>query len=242
MSIEFSNPTLESGICELIDANCGTNLVSYPKAKKVVDVNLAIDAAVAIAIQESGKAQFDDTNHTDYPIITLDLVGGRRDYSFTTDENGNLILDYYKVVVKSSSTGEYYEVGPVDVQSDPNMNSFFNGNDIQGAPSRYDKTGNGLFLDPIPENDVPDGLKIYINREGSHFTSADTTKMPGFPGVLHEYFAIRPSYFYALRKGLKNKNDLFDEMIRWENKIRAHFGSREKDTRSVLKGKEVGFR
>ena len=93
MSIVFSNPTTKAGICELIDANINTDLVSYPMIDKVRDINLALDAFLAIALKACGGWQFDDSNQTKDPIITTDLVSDQRDYHFTTDEQGNLILD-----------------------------------------------------------------------------------------------------------------------------------------------------
>lgn len=242
MSLQFSNPTLKSGIVQLIDENCKSNSISYPLARKVADVNLALDSFLAIALQASGRWQFDDSNQGDYPIITTDLVAGTRDYAFLEDESGNLILDIYKVVVKATTTGQYYEVDPVDVQSDSYMNGFFSGQDIQGLPNRYDKTANAIFLDPIPSQNVTDGLKVYINREGVYFTATDTDKKPGVPGILHDYFVYRPAYLYAVRNSLKNKDDLEKEMLKCEAKIVEYFGLREKDTKKVLSNKQICFR
>lgn len=222
----------------LIDRNCKSNSVSYSTADKTADENLAIDFVYATIFAAGGTWQFDDSNHTDYPIITTNLVSSQRDYAFTTDENGNLILDIYKVMVKDSS-GIYHEIDPVDVQSEADMDSFYDGQNVTGTPTRYDKTANGIFLDKIPSYNSTDGLKIYINREGSHFLTTDTTKMPGFAGLYHEYVALRPSYQYAYRNGLPNTLLLQNEMITMERKIEEHYGKRERDIkRRLVPGKE----
>lgn len=233
MSLTFTQTT------ELIDRNCKSNSTSYELADKTADINLALDKALAIIFKSSGKWQFDDSNHTDYPIITSDLTQGQRDYPFVTDEAGNLILDIYKVVLKNTTTGQYDEVYPVDAQSDNDMFGFFDGVNTPGKAYRYDKTANGIFLDPIPDTTVTDGIKIYINREGSYFTTSDTTKKAGFAGLFHEYLALRPSYQYAYRNGLDNKNDLKNEMLTMEADMKAYYRDRSKDETPIITSRTI---
>jgi hypothetical protein len=238
MSLTFSQ------ITTMIDDNCQTNSTTYPTAKKVVDINNALDKVLSLIFRSDGRWTFDDSNFEDYPIITTNLVAGRREYSFTTDETGNLILDVYKVMAKSSATGGYIELYPVAQQrpaslpiGDNNIAAgvppmtMVDGNNSQGTPRCYAKTGNGLFLDLIPSYNATAGLKVYINREGSYFTTSDTNKKPGYAGLFHEYLALRPSYQFAYRKGLSNANALQAEMLRMEQEIIKYYGGREKDTR-----------
>lgn len=218
-----------------IDKNCKSNSVSYPLADKVVDINLALGDAFTLAFQAGGTWQFDDSNHTDYPIITTALASSQRDYPFTTDEQGNLILDIYKVMVRISATGEYQEAFPVDVQSESGTESFYDGQNLTGIPYRYDKTANGIFLDPIPNYNSTDGLKVYINREGSFFTTADTTKKPGIDPLCHEYLALKPSYKYARNNSLANVARLEKDMMLMEKRITERYAKRERDVVNVLR-------
>jgi len=219
-------------LTNLIDRNCQTTATSYPIADKTADCNLALDSFLAIALQADGKWQVDDSNQTKYPILTADLVSGQRDYSFTTDEQGNIILEIYKVMVKNPS-GLFVEMAQVDQQSenspDNPITGMVDGQNLTGIPNKYDKTGNGLFLDPIPNYDSTGGLKLWINREASYFTVSDTTKKPGFAGIFHEYIALRPSYMYAMRKGLKNVRELQILVLQMEAQIKKHFSQRAKD-------------
>lgn len=235
MSLQFSNSTNKSGIVELIDAYVKTNSSRYPLTEKTRDINLALDRVFSLIFKNSGDWQFDDSNHSDYPIITTNLVANQRDYSFVSDETGNLVLDIYKVMVKTSATGSYAEIKPVDQQSDADMSSFFDGNNATGIPTRYDKTANGIFLDVIPSYSATDGLKIFINREASYFTTTDTTKKPGFAGIFHEYLALRPAYQYALRNGLPNVNILKAEMLEMEQAIEQYYANRERDVTVRMK-------
>lgn len=229
-----------SQIVSEIDKNCKSSSVSYPLADKVVDINLALGDAFTLAFQAGGTWQFDDSNHTDYPIITTPLVTSQRDYPFTTDEQGNLVLDIYKVMVRISATGQFQEVYPVDVQSDSDTESFYDGQNLTGIPYRYDKTANGIFLDPIPNYNSTDGLKIYINREGSFFTVSDTTKKPGIDALCHEYLALKPSYKYARNNGLPSVARLEKDMMLMEKRIVERYAKRERDTVSVLRSNDYG--
>lgn len=201
-------------------------------AQLTSDVNLALDEFFSLAIKASGTWQIDDSNHTDYPIITTNLVSGQRDYSFTVDGSSNLILDIYKVLVKDSG-GTYHEIQPVDQQTkndnQQNTDSFLDGLNTSGVPSRYDKTANAIFLDPIPNYNSTAGLKVLINREPSYFTVNDTTKKPGVPGLYHKYFALKPALDYARRNSLASYNRLEAEVAKMEMAIANNFSRRERD-------------
>lgn len=222
-------------IDEAIRLNTGCSLASYSIAERTADENLALDKAWSIIFKAVKNWQYDDSNHTsDYPFVETDLVANQKDYAFTTDEQGNLILDIFRVMIKNSS-GVYVEIQPVDMRDDSNTETYWDGNDTAGIPVTYSKTGNGIILNCPPNyswriaTELERGLKIFINREGSYFTTSDTTKKPGFAGSFHEYVSLRPSYYYAFRKGLKNKNDLKNEMLEMEASIKNHYSSRERD-------------
>jgi len=230
MSLNFTN------IVSLIDSNVKSNSISYPIAEKVLDANVGLDRILNIIFKAGGTWQFDDSNFTDYPIIKTNLVAGQRDYSFTSDENGNLILDIYKVMV-ADENGVYYEIYPIDVQSQSGTQGFYDGKNTQGKVIYYDKTGNGIFLEQIPSYDSEGGLKLYINREASYFTTSDTTKKPGFAGLFHSYLALYPSYQYAMRNGLANMKTLEYEIQKMEQQVSDFYGTRGKDERRVIRGK-----
>lgn len=196
------------------------------------DVNLAYDDFLDMAFKSGGTWQFDDSNHTDYPIITTNVVSGQRDYAFTLDENSNLILDIYRVMIADSS-GVFREIMPVDQQTrnsnQVNTDSLIDGRNTSGIPSRYDKTANGIFLDLVPNYTYANGLKVHINREPSYFVYTDTTKKPGVPGIYHKYFALKPALDYARRKSLAVLPRLENEVFKMEQAIKDGFGKRERD-------------
>jgi hypothetical protein len=229
-----------TNIFALIDVEVKTNTTTYPLATKVLDINVALDDAIDLAIRSCGIGQFDDTNHTDYPTITTDLTSGQRDYSYTQDGSSNLILDIYKVMVMNTS-GVYEEIPQVDMQSERGTEAFYDGLNTTGQPTCYDRTGNGIIFDVIPNYDKTDGVKMFINREGSYFTVSDTTKKPGIDGRLHEYLVIAPAYKYACRNSLNNKDDLYARKLLLERKISEVYSKKDRGVRKILSKKPFNF-
>lgn len=243
MSLQFNDTTNKKGIIQKIERICKFSDGYISGNSSVLldftaDVNMALDSVFSIIFEATGTWQFDDSNHTDYPFITTNLVSGQRDYTFTSDESGNLILDVYKVMVKDEN-GYYNDIDPVDQQSDDAMQSFYDGRNTQGTPTRYDKTGNGILLDAIPSYSQTAGLKVFINREGSYFTSSDTTKKPGFVGLHHDYLALLPAYEYATANGLSNRNEIRQMLLEKESAIKKYYRDRTRDEVLVITSQDI---
>lgn len=249
MSLQLSDTTTDLGIIQQIedelDWDRGDILNNTALLKKVVaKINLAWDDYLAIALTASGKWQYDDSSHTDYPIIYTNLVSGQRSYLITTDEQGNLVLDIYKAAILPSATATLYEeIFPKDQQTKNHAPDLVSESTATGVPHEYDKTANGIFLDPPPSYNATNGLKLYINREASRFTTSDLTKKPGCPGLHHEYFVFKAAHAIARPKGLTTKNDLAAEIFKYEGdksagiqgKIARYFAQREKDEKPRIK-------
>ncbi|RJQ33894.1 hypothetical protein C4568_03775 [Candidatus Parcubacteria bacterium] len=238
MSLAFSDTSTYKGIIQELEREIGEDygyISGNPTRLKAatVSVNQAYDDYLPLAFQGSGTWQFDDSNHTDYPEARHNLVSGRRDYKFTTDESSNLILDIHKVMVADSS-GVFHEAKPVDKQSETDTDGLWDGRDTGGFPIKYDKTANAIFLDPIPNYNYTEGLKIFINREPSYFVSTDTSKKPGVPGHHHRWFVIRAAEDFARRNNLTNYPAIRAERLAMEASIKEYFGSRNRDERKRL--------
>ena len=243
MSLQFSDTSTYRGIIQQYERELGLDAGDISgnatKLKHVTaDINLAWDSYLAIALPASGTWQYDDSNHTDYPIIKTNIVSGQRSYIFTTDEQSNLVLDIYKAaILKSADATLYEEIEPLDQQSKGQGDSIVSESTAQGIPQGYDKTANGIIFDTIPNYSATLGLKLYINREASYFTTADTTKKPGCPGIHHRYFVIKPAYDHARRKGLTIQASLRNEVMQMEKSIEQYFGRRNRDEKHRLKPK-----
>lgn len=241
MSIQFSDTTGKAGLIQQLEQACGfpdggisssTVLLALFTGK----VNIAQDEAFSLILRNNGW-NVDDFNHTKDPFLTTPLVSGQRDYHFTTDSEGSIILDIYRVMVRQSATGPYKDLDVADIQdrNDPHaQTTFVDGINTQGVPRAYDKTGNGIFLDPIPNYASTDGLKIFINREAIRFATSDTTKISGLDSLCHDFLYLKPAYEYARDKGLQNMQTLFRDMQTSWNKIIMRYQSRERDRRKAM--------
>jgi len=238
LSIQFSDTSTYKGLVQMYEKEIGKEYGdisgSTVKLKSfTADANMAVDSFMDIALRADGSWNVDDTNHTDFPERKMTLTSGTRRYaisSFTADAGQNLPLDIFKVYVKNPD-GIYVEIEPVDVQSDIGMQSFTDGQAVAGTPYRYDKTGNWLDLDPVPDYTLAEGIKILINREASYFASTDTTKKAGFPGLYHRYFYLHPAREYARIHGLASHDRIALEVAKLERDIEARFARRAKDGR-----------
>lgn len=207
--------------------------------------NQALDDYLLLWAKSAGTWQGDDINHTDYPIITRNIVSGTRDYDFTTDGSSNRITDLQKVLILESSTAtNYIEINPIDELRTNFSDILINTN--QGVPFQYGKLANAIFLDSIPNYSISAGIKMIVNREGSSFVSTDTTKKAGVPAH-HEYFYLKPAFIKAKQKGLQNLSQLEKDVIDLEGserlgvtgKIQEFFGMRERDVRHIMSGKKI---
>lgn len=223
-----------------IDIEAKSNSTSYPLADKVYDINLALDEAISEAIKAAGIGQMDDTNHTNFPFITTNLVSGQRDYSFLTDGSGNLILDLFSVL-RMSPQGVYEKIPQVDLQSQDRP-SFYDGQNQTGTPSTYDRTGNTIIFDVIPDYSQDDGVQMFIDREGSHFTISDTSKMPGLDGRVHEFLVVQPAWKHASRNDLSGADKLKERMIALKAEIRRIYAGKDKNVAKQFSRKKTPFK
>lgn len=256
MSIQFSDTTTRKGLVQLYERTIGLDFgtVSEDEGRLqefTADANVARDTYTTLAARGSGTWQHDDSGHGDMPIIQANLVSGQSIYPLLTDENGNAILDIYKVFVRNPQ-GIYVPIDPVDQQTQQGTQGFWDGRNTSGTPLRYDKTGNTIILDPIPNynwrqtEEGQRGLKALINRESYYFVYTDTTRKPGVPGVHHEYFYLKPAYEEAFRKSLDILPALQKRIDQWEGneslgikgKIETYFAERARDERRVIRVKE----
>mgnify|MGYP000847569394 FL=1 len=199
-----------SEIAAKIDRACGTTATSYTLANKATDVNLAFRDLVVIALKNR-KLNYDDNNHIANPFITLNLEDGYRDYYLDKDEQSNIILAINKLMVVDQS-GVFHEMDRVNMENDDNTAGFWDGQDIEGQPTRYSQVGMAIFLDPVPNYDATGGIKAYIDREPDFFTSSDTTKVAGIDPLCQDYLWLKPCYEYCRDHDKKNAERLFRDM------------------------------
>lgn len=234
MSSPFNDTATKTGIIQRIERKLG---YSYGTITDDTDlfyditsrVNESTVTAYMKAMAVSGRWQVDDTKHTNYSIIKTNLVANQRDYPFVQDGTGNIILSISKVLV-SDSLGNFTEIFPVDIRTN-NLRSYWDGQDVTGIPNTYDKIGNSLFLDPIPNYNYTEGLKMYIDREAKVFTVSNTVETTGLPSIFDKYIISDVCANYGIDNTFSQSfiNSTLAERERIINTIEEYVDKREKD-------------
>lgn len=228
----FSNTTTRLGLiqeCEdltgLGDANISGNAVMLDRFTRWI--NESYFKATGLIIQADGRWQWDDSNQTDQPIATADLVNGQRDYTV--------------IIGSPSSTQDWLEIDRVEMQDQAGNKILlrpFDKQDLRSSidqwyktdsiPFRYDFEGGSLKLYPSPNYAKTDGLKIWFKRAPLLFADTDTTKKPGFSSLYHRILAYEASMSYLLTKDMSRVNNikvLADEML---VQLTRHYSKRSK--------------
>jgi hypothetical protein len=226
--MQFSDTTGNTGILQRVRKMARVDSTQLPTVNVVNSANDRLDMIMSYGLGADGLFQLDDSNHTKLPIGTTNLVADQSDYSFLTDEQGNRILNIYRVDALDSS-GIYRELKSIDeTQIVGALDEF---RKTSGLPQYYDKIADNIVrLYPAPISSVSSGLKFYFHRAPSYFTATDTTKQPGFANVLHRGFVIQGAYDAALTLGLENLSYLAVELEKENQVMEDYFAQRNPDT------------
>lgn len=239
MSMPFSDTTNNLGLiqdCEMKlfgDDGYGRISANATRLKQfTARINRRQDMLIQLALTSDGVWQYDDTNNTDYPEFTTDIVSGQRDYPLDVS-----MIEIDKVCVKNAATnGIFSVIPPMDIQ-DQNATTYIANNPTNvGIPWRYDKTANSIILDPTPNYSCSGGLKVIAHRGANYFVSTDTTKVPGFAGHLHEYLSAGAAFDYATDRGMDRKAaKLAARVAKLESDIVDFFSKRSRDQQKQIK-------
>lgn len=229
--MQFSDTTNLTGLVEDIDFICGTDATSYPLKDKTRNMNRWYSKAVAWVLKAAGNWQYDDSNHTDLPILTETLVADQRDYTLPSD-----ILKLQRVEVKDSA-GNWSVVKPIDQsQMSVAIEEF---QETSGIPEWYDLKGNSIYLYPAADTSqvtASEGLKIYISREFDAFVSTDTTQEPGLIELVHRILSLGASFDWLLVNSTREKSDSTRrEITDLKGDLLEFYGDRDRDTKTGIR-------
>jgi hypothetical protein len=232
--MQFSDTTNKQGIiqdCEsiLFGDNYGhisdnSNLL----ATFTRNTNRALDRVTSLIIKADGKWEWDDTNQTDYPIATTDVVADQQDYRFNVTH----------LIVHEITAGKT-KLAPIDPKDYSRPLSEVFG---KGSPQFYDKISDAFFLYPTPDYTETDGLQIVFQRPATYFLATDTTKAPGFATTHHRLLSLWASYDYAIANLMPIARVLRDEIMVMEQDLKDFYSIRSKDERVALRARPSNFR
>lgn len=233
MARPFSDLSTNTGLIQLCeqhifgDTGYGQISGNLQRLQQMTNnINEAYSQYVQLAIQSDGKWQFDDSNYTDYPIATTNLIQGQQDYQFLTS-----MVDILSIEILNPG-GVWYTLGEVDEQELANdrvsMTQRFI---VPSQPSWFNRTANSIFILPAPNYSQTGGLKVKYQRPPSYFIYSDTSKVPGFTDLAHEYLSDYATYKYAIDHGMSLATPYRALLDGWEQvKIPNLYLKREKDS------------
>jgi len=175
--------------------------------------------------QATGTWEYDDSNYTNLPIATTDLVNDQQDYEIPSTAQK---ID--RVEIKDTH-GEWTTLDPIDkAQIKTAMGEFL---ETAGIPLYYDVLGRSLVLYPKPDTaqtGVDDSLKLYFSRNISEFSSTDTSTEPGFVEDFHRLLPLGASLDYAIGYNLSEKiPNLQRELLLTKEDLQKFYGARHRD-------------
>jgi hypothetical protein len=193
----FSDVTKSQGLVQDINFLVNADENSYPLADKCRNINKSYDEVVSLILQADGRWEFDDSNATDLPIATTDLVANQADYGF---DSSFLIVSRVEIKDQGGAWRALKPISQQDVVRDgSSLTDFLKG---AGIPQYYDKTANSIFLYPVSIYSQSASLKVYFQRNISYFVPTDTTKTPGFNPQFHQILSVSAALDYATAKNL----------------------------------------
>jgi hypothetical protein len=226
---ETTNSTGLIQICEqeLFGDSGFTQISGNTDRLKIITnyINEGYSRYVEKAITADGTWEFDDSNQTDYAIVTTNLVANQSDYTLSAN-----FIDILGVEL-ANSAGTFYGLTELDerVFSQEGISmtqAFIN----PSQPSSYNKTANSIFLLPAPNYSYTAGLKLRVQRPPLFFVYTDTTKVPGFNPNHHQYLVNYACYKYATARSMQSAPRFQEVVIQYEEKLIPEFySSRNKD-------------
>lgn len=178
-------------------------------------INEGYSIAANIIMRADGRMQWDDTNHTNLPTATFDLVNGQKDYTILS-ATPTALQDWLEMERLEINDGNnnWILLKKIDEKDIPIAETEFQ--DVDSIPRWFDFKGNSIFLYPAPNYNSTGGGLIYFNRAPSYFSASDTTKRPGFATHFHQFLSMYASYKFGLVKGLAITNSLRNELGSFE--------------------------
>lgn len=197
--MQFSDTTNKNGLIQECEfwCNLGDGTISGDATllKQFASrINRAGDKLMPLLIGKGDKMRWDDTNHTDLPIGTFNLVSGQGDYQILTDDNSIPVVNFTDLMILDSSSATEYRHLPKMTMDDPRALRAMSANPTDsGIPSAWLEVGNTIFFDVEPNYNATNGGKVFFERMADQFTSADTTQTPGIPAQFHYLYALHAS-------------------------------------------------
>jgi len=209
-------------------------------------INAHYHKVVSMILEAQDESDFDDGNHSDFPIITTDLVALQPDYSIPLSEK---VIQIKRAEITYDGTN-YERLNPIDINeiSSP-TNATTIGDEFETDKPFYDFQYGSLFLYPIPQSNVTGGLKLWVTREVLEYSGVagptagevDNADEPGFDENYHRMISLGASLDWILVNQPKNTNlirSIKEELLAYEVRLKNHYGRKLTDRVMKIKSSQ----
>ena len=225
------------GIADDVYFLTGTDSTSFPIADLVRITNKVCHRLGLLAWKSDNQWDFDDSNQTDLPIATDDLVDDQEDYAIPTTT-----FDIKGVDIKDSS-GNWVKLKYLTHKQIHGAISEFM--ETKGTPAYYLLEGASIRLKPAPDitmTTASEGLKIHMARDITEFATSSTTTEPGFPESLHQLVSNEIALEYTGINGLKDKFEYLSAKVgEGRQAFIDYFSHRGGEVKTTLKPRIINY-
>lgn len=183
----YNETTNRSGIIQqaerLTDLGVGTITADTNLLKDfTVFANEVGDDIWFAIFNASGAWQWDDSNNTDLPVATANIVSGTYRYALPTDA-----LTIKRIEIKDEN-GSWIKLKPITTEKERLAISSLE--EQSGMPIHYFAVNDTIQLYPKPDYASTDGMKVYFDRATASFAYNDTTQAPGIASPFHGLYPL----------------------------------------------------
>jgi hypothetical protein len=186
----FSDLTNKTGIIQACERYCNLGSGKISGDTTLLQdftnfTNITLSRIWHTVFLATGSWEYDDSNYSDLPQATANLVSGTSKYALPSPT-----LTIKRVEMKDSS-GEWFVLTPL--LRDEIKVAIDEYRVADGLPTSYRLLGDTMEIFPASNYNSTGGLKVYFDRGSVSFSTTDTTKTAGFASEYHDLVPLGAS-------------------------------------------------
>lgn len=210
------NASTSNGIANFARFLTNTNTTTFSAADLYASVNTYYHFFVNEILEAMDGWDFKGE------IATANLVSAHQEYVFPTD-----ILKIKRVEITYDGTN-WYNASPFDI----NMRSTATdttsvASDFEKSSPYFDAYDNSMFLYPIPDANVTNGLKIWYEKEATELSSA--TDEPVIAEAYHKGLSYGAAKDYFQKYGKTEANVMEAELQKYISRMKVFYNRKTQD-------------
>lgn len=211
----------------------------FTDAQRLISINRHLNNVQTLILRSQDEWDFDDSNNTDFPILTASLVANQAPYTLPT---GTLKV---KRLETSYDGTNFHKVSPIDINERMLPTATNALGDFTSTDPYYDLQSNVLWLYPTPTAASVNGLKIWIERGPLEFTSGQLTAgtvEPGFDSLFHDVLAYGAALDFCIARNLSQTETIKREFEEKKTRLQNHYGNKQEDRVMNIKTNSVNYK